>query len=190
VEQPDERNIAGQRVLDEPIHLEAYRAEWPVVFETERNRIVEALGVPLAVVQHIGSTAVVGLGGKPVLDILIGTSIVPCPAPWTASLERLGYDAMGEAGIPGRWYFRHRVAPFRNAHVVELGGSHWIRNLAFRDYLQSSPGACLRYMGAKQLAVANGATSLVAYTRAKRSIIETLLAEALSVRRDVENGVG
>ena len=178
--------VARQPVLDEPIHLEPYRREWPAVFEAERTRIAEALGVPPDVVQHIGSTAVVGLGGKPVVDILIGASVVPCPDAWTANLQQLGYEAMGEAGIPGRWYFRHRDPPFRNAHVVELGGPHWITNLAFRDYLRVSPGACARYMESKQLAVAGGATSLVAYTRAKRSIIETLLAEARSVRRGTD----
>ena len=173
-------------MLDEPTHLEAYRAEWPGLFEAERRRIVEAIGVPPDAVQHIGSTAVVGLGGKPVLDILVGASRVPCPDTWTASLERLGYEAMGEAGIPGRWYFRHRVAPFRNAHVVKLGESHWIANLAFRDYLRVSPDACARYMEAKRLAVAGGATSLIAYTRAKRPIIEALLTEARS--RSISTG--
>jgi GrpB-like predicted nucleotidyltransferase (UPF0157 family) len=175
-----------QPVLDEPIHLEPHRREWSAVFEAERTRIVEALGVPAAVVQHIGSTAVVGLGGKPIVDILIGASVVPCPDAWTASLQRLGYEAMGEAGILGRWYFRHRVSPFRNVHVVELGGPHWITNLAFRDHLRVSPDACARYMEAKRLAVADGATSLIAYTRAKRPMIETLLTEALSRSRSTD----
>jgi GrpB-like predicted nucleotidyltransferase (UPF0157 family) len=186
VDQHGQRDVVKQPVLDEPIHLEPYRPEWPVVFEAERQRIVEALGVLPEVVQHIGSTAVVGLGGKPVLDILIGASGVPCPDTWTATLERLRYEAMGEAGIPGRWYFRHRVPPFRNAHVVELGGPHWMTNLALRDYLRISPDACARYMEAKRLAVADGATSLIAYTRAKRPMIETLLTEALSRSRSTD----
>lgn len=168
-------------MLDEPIHLDAPRPEWAALFERERARLVEALGVPPGLVEHIGSTAVMGLVAKPIIDIMVGSLVEPCPDAWTAALADLGYEAMGEAGIPGRWYFRHRVVPFRNAHVVRVGGSHWVKNLAFRDYLRRSPAACRRYAAAKETVVASGATSLVAYSRAKRAIVETLLAEALAV---------
>ena len=174
-------------MLDEPIRLEAYRADWLATFETERERIAEALRVPPNSVEHIGSTAVVGLTAKPIVDIMIGSPGVPCPERWTAALANLGYEAMGEAGVPGRWYFRYRVPPFRNAHVVELHGLHWSNNLALREYLRKSPDACRRYLEAKRQAVTMGATTLVAYSRAKRLMGETLLAEALSDTRNTEN---
>ena len=71
------------------------------------------------------------------------------------------------------------LVPFRNAHIVEQGGAHWVRNLAFRDYLRRSPEAARRYEAAKRAAVLAGATTLVAYSRAKASIVEELLAQAL-----------
>jgi hypothetical protein len=112
-------------MLDEPICLEPYREDWPEIFEAERKRLVQALGIHPTAVEHTGSTAVVGLTAKPILDIMVGSSTVPCPEAWSVTLAHLGYESMGEAGVPGRWYFRHRVPPFRNAHVVELNGSHW-----------------------------------------------------------------
>lgn len=169
-------------MLDEPIVLEAPRSEWPADFERERTELMRALDVAQALVEHIGSTAVSGLVAKPIIDIMVGSVGEPCPDAWTQALTARGYEAIGEAGIPGRWYFRQRGAPFRNVHVVRVGGAHWVHNLAFRDYLRSSPDACARYGAAKQSAVASGATSLVAYSRTKRAVVEALLAEALSTK--------
>jgi GrpB-like predicted nucleotidyltransferase (UPF0157 family) len=177
-------------MLDEPIHLEPHRPEWLTAFEAERDRIAEALGVASTVVQHIGSTAVVGLDAKPIIDIMIGSSRVPPPEPWTAGLAKLGYQPMGEAGVPGRWYFRLRVPPCRNVHLVQLDGSHWIGNLALRNYLQVSPDACRRYCEVKRTVVAGGATSLIEYSRAKRAIVETLLGEALSTTHSTNQSAG
>lgn len=177
-------------MLDEPINLEAPQTEWTGIFERERVDLMRALGVERALVTHIGSTAVSGLIAKPIIDIMIGSVVEPCLDAWTEALLDRGYEAMGEAGIPGRWYFRQRAAPLRNVHVVRLGGTHWVHNLAFRDYLRSTPEACARYVAAKQQAIASGATSLVAYSRAKRPIVEALLAEALSVRPTLGKDAG
>ena len=166
-------------MLDEPIQLNTYDPSWPASFEAERARIVEALGLDPVAVQHIGSTAIQGMTAKPIIDIMIGVPVTPPPVSWVESLAALGYEAMGEAGVPGRWYFRLRVGPFRNAHVVERDGAHWVHNLAFRDYLRDSPLAAQRYEAAKRAAVATGAVHLVAYSRAKRSTVEHLLREAL-----------
>lgn len=168
-------------MLDEPIHLEPYQSEWEAVFRLERSRIADGLGVSSAAVEHIGSTAVAGLSAKPIIDLMIGADHVPPSEAWCDAMGSLGYQAMGEAGVPGRWYFRLRTGPFRNAHIVEQGGAHWVRNLAFRDDLRRSPEAARRYEAAKQAAVSAGATTLVAYSRAKASIVEELLAQALKV---------
>jgi GrpB-like predicted nucleotidyltransferase (UPF0157 family) len=166
-------------MLDEPIHLEPHQTNWEAEFRYERNRIAASLGVSSVAIEHIGSTAVSSILAKPIIDIMIGAERVPPPDKWSEALAGLGYEALGEAGVPGRWYFRLRTVPFRNAHVVEQGGTHWVHNLAFRDYLRRSSEAARRYELAKRAAVTAGATTLVAYSRAKRSIVEDLLAEAL-----------
>jgi GrpB-like predicted nucleotidyltransferase (UPF0157 family) len=48
-----------------------YDARWPLAFIEERDRIAVALG-PIALrIEHHGSTSVVGLAAKPVIDILL-----------------------------------------------------------------------------------------------------------------------
>ena len=54
--------------------------------------------------EHIGSTAVPGLAGKPIVDLMLGAP----PAAWAgleelrARIVALGYEDLGEAGVPGR----------------------------------------------------------------------------------------
>jgi hypothetical protein len=77
--------------------------------------------------------------------------------------------------VPGRLYFRLRTRPVCNVHLVEQNGTHWVNNLAFRDYLRHSPGAARQYEMVKCAAVNGGATTLVAYSLVKSSVVEALL---------------
>ena len=49
-----------------------YSDEWPGLFEEERVRIIDALGIEARFVEHIGSTSVPGLGAKPIVDMMVG----------------------------------------------------------------------------------------------------------------------
>ena len=166
-------------MLDEPIHLEPYQPGWEEQFLIERSRLATSLRIQAAAIEHIGSTAVPGLSAKPIVDIMIGAEQVPPPVAWSEVLATLGYEALGEAGVPGRWYFRLRAMPFRNAHVVAGDGAHWVNNLAFRDYLRRTPDAAREYEMAKRAAIMAGATTLLAYSRAKSAVVEDLLNRAL-----------
>jgi GrpB-like predicted nucleotidyltransferase (UPF0157 family) len=53
-----------------PVMLSAYQAEWPVLFEKEKNILADIWGAELRI-EHIGSTAVPGLAAKPTIDVLM-----------------------------------------------------------------------------------------------------------------------
>ena len=57
----------------------------------------------------------------------------------------LGYEDLGEAGVPGRIYFRRRAETAFNIALVAHGGSIWIANLALRDFLRANPDAAREY---------------------------------------------
>lgn len=162
-------------LLDEPINLAEHSEDWATVFAAERTRLERALTLPL---EHIGSTAVPGLVTKPVVDIQVGAPSFPPPAAVAQALERLGYDGLGDAGVPGRMYWRLRGERSFNVHVVRFDGEHWRNNLALRDYLRASPAARERYAAAKRAAVAAGAVTLLAYSQAKNDVVASLLSQA------------
>jgi GrpB-like predicted nucleotidyltransferase (UPF0157 family) len=104
-------------LLDEAITLVPSDSSWPDLAAEESARLRAALVD--ADIEHVGSTAVPGLDGKAIIDLLIGVREL---AP---SLRIPDYEALGEAGIAGRLYFRKRGPVSYNVQVVELGGPLW-----------------------------------------------------------------
>jgi GrpB-like predicted nucleotidyltransferase (UPF0157 family) len=96
--------------IDEPVELAPYDERWPAKFESEKNRIARALGALALAIEHIGSTAIPGMTAKPVIDIQAGFGEKFEPEIWVPALTPLGYESLGEAGVPERWYFRKRTA--------------------------------------------------------------------------------
>ena len=168
--------------IDEPVCVSLYQPEWVGEFATEHRRISEALRTSFADLEHIGSTAVSGLAAKPIIDLMLGVNGYPPSPALLQEIERLGYESLGEAGVPGRLYFRLRSTVRANLHVVLKGGTHWLSNLALREYLRAHAGARERYAQAKLAAIEAGATSLLSYSAAKAEALSSLLQEALAAQ--------
>lgn len=166
LESPDALDRA---LLDEPVMLVAADGSRAKIALEEAARIRAAL--PGAIVEHIGATAV-PMEGKPVIDLLVGV-----PALSTA-IRLPDYEACGEAGVQGRLYFRKRNGCAVNAHVVELSGPLWRDGIALRDYLRAHPDEAARFAEAKRSAIAAGAQTLLAYSRARAEVVEDLLDRA------------
>src|SRR5690348_11533874 len=86
--------------------LRDYDPAWPGLFEEEKSRILLALGEHLNAIEHVGSTAVPGLGARPIIDLLVGVAHFSAAERCIEPLRRLGYGYCGEAGIPQRYFFR------------------------------------------------------------------------------------
>jgi GrpB-like predicted nucleotidyltransferase (UPF0157 family) len=166
--------------LDEPIEIVDYDSHSPARFRGERDRLRIALATASLWYEHIGSSAVPGLAGKPIIDIMLGAP----PAAWAAVEElrprivALGYEDLGEAGVPGRLAFRRRTLRSYDLALVAADGEHWTRNLALRDYLRAHPTEAAAYAAAKRAAVASGATTLLAYSEKKAPALAALLKKA------------
>ena len=167
--------------IDEPIRLCAYDRQWPALFASEARRIAAGLPEKVAI-EHIGSTAVEGLLAKPIIDVMIGVEPSHSVAGVRSALVALGYEDMGEAGVPGRLYFRRRAETAFNIALVMRGGSIWIANLALRDYLRSNPAAAREYAETKRAAFESGVRSLKAWSDYKSAVIAGLIGRALQPR--------
>lgn len=166
--------------IDEPVHIVEYDRSWPILFSSERARVADTLSIYPQFLEHIGSTAVPGLAAKPTIDIMLGVNGWPPPQAIVEEITRLGYESLGEAGVPERLYFRRRGSSNFNLHLVRLDGNHWRSNIALRDHLRSNESARLRYEQAKISAIAAGAETLLAYSEAKSAVVAALLHDALA----------
>ena len=167
-------------VLDERITVCKADPIWPEWFQREAARLRSALpGDLVPEIRHIGSTAVPGLDAKPIVDLMVGIAEPGRIAELVERLERLGYESLGEAGVPGRWALRKRhAAQPSNIAIVAYEGDWWKLNLAVQDYLRANAEAARNYALAKWHAVSGGADMLLAYSDAKRVMIEKIVAEA------------
>jgi GrpB-like predicted nucleotidyltransferase (UPF0157 family) len=166
--------------VDEPVELHAYDARWPRLFEAEAAETRGVLGESALGLEHIGSTAVPGLMAKPIVDLMVGVADLETSEEVVSLLQSVGYEDCG--ALEGRRYLRKRGHVAFNVQIVEHGGARWTANLLFRDYLRSEREAAQRYAEDKQIAIAQ-APMLLAYSEAKKSAIEALLARAAEWQR-------
>lgn len=116
-----------------------YNPLWHDMFESEAKIIQQILGENCIEVYHIGSTAVPGLAAKPIIDILPIVDDLASVDMAASDFESVGYEYMGEYGIPGRRYLRkggdertHQIHIFSKCSVHDI-----TRHLAVRDYLRT-----------------------------------------------------
>ena len=170
------------------VMLAAYDDRWPLLFARERARLEGALAPYVLAIEHVGSTAVVGLASKPTVDILAGIFRLSDTPRLVARMEKLGYAYVEkfEQEIPERRYFHYPAkggeADLFHVHMVEVGSPFWERHLLFRDFLRSHAEAARDYEALKRRLAEVHGSDREAYTAAKAEFISKIEAEARAER--------
>lgn len=183
------------------IHLEAYNPLWKQHFEALREELVSLLGLPEPKIEHIGSTSVEGLSAKPIIDLLIGVAdqahLDRVIAPLMAR-DYLYYETYNQDMPYRRFFVKHKVslkslglpAIYRqqdiipatteehtrrlaHIHVLPYVSAHWIRHVAFRDYLRTHPTVRQQYQALKEKLVLQEWADGNAYNQAKNHFLKT-----------------
>ena len=92
-----------------------YNPLWPVLYEAESNRILHKLSPWLEKLEHVGSTAVINMSAKPIIDIIGVISSTESINSQLLNFYELGYHYLGECGRPCRYFFTfliERLQPF------------------------------------------------------------------------------
>jgi GrpB-like predicted nucleotidyltransferase (UPF0157 family) len=159
-----------------------YDPQWPSQYEEEKERILDVIGYVAVAIEHIGSTAVPGLGAKPIIDIMVAVARLADAERCIEPLQEIGYEYVPEYNdlIPERRYF-HKGPPGARTyhlHMVELTSEFWERHLLFRDSLRVHPEEAQRYDQLKKDLAAKFGSDRDGYTEAKTSFIESVIAKA------------
>ncbi|MHC4235325.1 MAG: GrpB family protein [Planctomycetota bacterium] len=169
-------------MTEPPIVVVPYDPEWPALFEQERAALTRIFPPSVAAIEHIGSTAVTGLGAKPVIDIMVGVDQLAAVVGRIAAVEDLGYEYVPEyeSELPDRRYFRKpREQPrTHHLHAVERESEFWRRHLQFRDFLRANAEAVRDYYELKCRLSREYGQDHIAYTEAKSEFIERCLARS------------
>jgi len=168
-----------------PVVIRGYDPEWPTRFAELCEALATALDGLAIVFEHVGSTAVPGLAAKPIIDVDV---VVASPRLLPAVIERLkglGYQRLGELGVPGREAFRtppsfvlEEQSPLRAAHhlyVLRNDSQELARHVAFRDALRADAALAKEYAALKRRLAAELGHDREAYTEAKTGFIHAAL---------------
>ena len=158
------------------VELVEYDPSWARLFEEERARLSAVFDGKAIAIEHIGSTSVPGLSAKPIVDVLVGLGELDVTAEQILAMAELGYEYLGEHGLPGRLFFRKHPRT-HHVHVVEYEGIHWERQLAFRDALRNDADERQRYEAFKRRLAAEGHPREV-YAELKTPFIREVEARA------------
>jgi GrpB-like predicted nucleotidyltransferase (UPF0157 family) len=161
------------------LRLTQYDATWPARFNAEACRIRTALNNVDARIEHVGSTAVPGLAGKPVLDIAIAVVNTHSADSCIAPLTQLGYAYRGPHGDdPQRRYYVLDVdgARVTQLHLYVLPAAAWDEKRLFRDALRGDPTLVAAYTAEKYRIAHAVNWDKSAYALAKEPFVEQMLS--------------
>lgn len=173
-------------MADARVEIVAYDPRWPAAFERERLILQEALapwlvGDPV----HIGSTAVPGLGAKPVIDIMAPVWSLDSSVDAILAAQAVGYVFFPYKPELMHWFCKpspaHRT---HHLHLVPRQSALWEERIAFRDALRANATLRSAYEALKRELAVRYADDREAYTQAKGAFI----AEATAQARGLDQG--
>jgi GrpB-like predicted nucleotidyltransferase (UPF0157 family) len=172
-----------------PIIISEADAKWPLIFQKEKECLIEALGSShILQIDHIGSTAVPGLAAKPTIDILIQIDSDCELDRLTKKLQTIEYQCIPkpENPPPGLMFAKgYTPEGFRGQafHIHVRYGGDW-HEIHFRDYLRKSPETLKAYAKLKRHLANSYRNNRDGYTEAKTDFIQEVLGRLENEKAD------
>lgn len=132
---------------DRKYEIVPYDPNWQQQF-AEHAKILKSIFANEAIsIEHIGSTAVPGLAGKPTIDVLILVEDVSVADRVEKQMKIAGYNALGEFVTEGARLFVKESNNIRycNIHVFQKDHPHVKEMLQLRDYFRIHPEVVSEY---------------------------------------------
>lgn len=172
------------------VKLYEHEKEWEVEAQKTISRLKQILGNVIKDIQHVGSTSVLSIKAKPIIDIAVAVDDFDEILHFEKDLKDNGfyYRPNAQAQVKdqllfacGNFYEGTGDLQTHFIHVVRTNSMEWINYINFRDYLNSTPTAAKEYEALKlSLARQNpGENGREAYLRGKHDFIVSALRKAL-----------
>lgn len=171
----------GERTpLNNTIRLVDYDPEWPTRFSWLATRVREAVSGKLTVLEHVGSTSVLGLCAKPIIDMVLAVADSSDESSYVPALEARGFVLV----IREPDWYEHRCLKFSDPdahlHVFSSGCPEVDRMLAFRNRLRLDDVDRQLYEEAKRALASQTWKHVQNYADAKSEIVRMILERSKS----------
>lgn len=170
--------------MTQSIAIIEYNIAWPTRFLAERAVLQVALAEWLVGdIEHIGSTSVVGLAAKPVIDIMAPVTSLEASRGAIAAAESVGYCFYPYKPDQMHWFCKPSPeVRTHHLHLVPLSSRRWHEQIAFRDALRQNPALAQEYAALKRRLAQDFANDREAYTEAKAPFIQNVIRMQISYK--------
>lgn len=163
------------------VEVKEHNPKWTCLYLEEAEKIRKILQGELIEIYHIGSTSVKGLKAKPIIDIMPVVKDINSIDQYNSEFIELGYEPMGEFGIPKRRFFKKgKEKRTHHIHIFQIVDRDNIeRHLAVRDYLREHPEDAEAYGELKYELAQKFSKEIEAYCDGKDFFVKELEKKAL-----------
>lgn len=162
------------------IILRSYDSEWKRRFMAEENLIRGTFFDLIINLYHVGSTAILDLLSKPIIDIALESKLFPPPQFIIDEFEKIGYQIIGEAGVAGRIWFIKGKPRSVNLHYCSNDSDVIKKQLLFKSELIKSPELRRKYESIKLDNFTGKDIDSTEYAEAKSNFIKVVIEQANS----------
>ncbi|OMP68820.1 hypothetical protein BV900_28430 [Agrobacterium tumefaciens] len=171
-----------------PVIIEEYNPEWPIKFLEIKTILEHTLGNDVVRIEHVGSTSILVLAAKPILDIDVVIDSMKSLPNLIAKLETLGYYHQGNLGVEDREAFGRKddYVPYsdelglkltQHVYVCNQESRELHRHIAFRDALLGNPELVAEYARLKKELSTVFRNDREAYTEGKSDFVNRVLEQ-------------
>lgn len=148
------------------------------IFKKEKSRLKKIF--PNASIEHMGSSAVKGLGGKKIVDVLVSVPKKEIEKS-IRKLQKNGYLYKPSGGTKERKFFKRQASKEMQVHIqlTHHGSYTWKASVAVRDYLNKHSKAREEYAQVKKDAVRHAKGEGEEYRKFKKPFLDKLEKKAL-----------
>ncbi len=159
-----------------------YREDYAEIYEKEKEKLLEIYKERIKQIDHVGSTSIKNIKSKPIIDILIQTDDLDDFKDYTeSSVEGETYTVKKEPTMGGDYLIRKeedgKVKAF--IHVYKTGDPNGLRDIIFRDYLNSHEDEKKRYEDLKIELLEKFKDDRPSYTYGKDEYIKGVMEKAM-----------
>ena len=130
------------------LELMDYQTNYPVIYEKEKEELLRIYKDRIKQIDHVGSTSIIDIVSKPIIDITIQTDDLDDFKKFTESnVEGETYTVKKEPTMGGDYLIRKeedgKVKAF--IHVYKTGDMNGLATIMFRDYMNNHEDEKKRY---------------------------------------------
>ena len=170
------------------VSLETHNAEWELSANNLIKKIKDILKDDVIDIQHIGSTSIIHIYAKPIVDIVVGVSDFEKILKHNDELKKAGIIYRREDHEGQHLYICGDIPNDIHTHYIHVviwGEKHWNNYINMRDYLNAHSDKAEEYSKLKLKLAEEYSEDRVAYTNGKNEFIESVLREASEWRKSV-----